>query len=77
MVSQVGISGSTTLNEYVVMGGQSGTAGHIEIAPFTTISARGGVSKSIVEPKKQWAGFPLFEHRTWLRLQGKIAKLLK
>jgi UDP-3-O-[3-hydroxymyristoyl] glucosamine N-acyltransferase len=43
LVSQVGLSGSTTLNHYVVMGGQSGAAGHLEIAPFTTIAARGGV----------------------------------
>lgn len=77
LVTQVGLSGSTILKEFVVMAGQSGTAGHLEIAPFTTISARGVVSKSITEPKKQWAGFPLIEHRSWLKLQGKIQKLLK
>lgn len=76
LTGQVGLSGSTILNEYVIMGGQSATAGHLEIAPFTTIAARGGVTKTIDEPKKQWAGFPLFEHRQWLRLQGRIAKLL-
>lgn len=77
LVTQTGLSGSTILGEYVVMAGQSGTTGHLEIAAFTTISARGVVSKSITEPKKQWAGFPLMEHRTWLRLQGRITKLLK
>jgi UDP-3-O-[3-hydroxymyristoyl] glucosamine N-acyltransferase len=59
------------------MGAQAGSAGHLTIAPFTTISARGGVTKTITEPKKQWAGFPLMEHRSWLRLQGRIQKLLK
>ncbi len=77
LTGQVGLSGSTILHEYVVMGGQSATAGHLEIAPFTTIAARGGVTKSITTPKKFWAGFPLMEHKTWLRLQGKISKLLK
>ncbi len=77
LVAQVGLSGSTILNPYVIMGGQSGTAGHLEIAAFTTIAARGGVTKSITEPKKSWAGFPLFEHREWLKLQGKISNLLK
>ncbi len=77
LVTQTGLSGSTILNEYVVMAGQTGTTGHLEIAPFTTISARGVVSKSITEPKKQWAGFPLVEHRTWMKLQGKIQRLLK
>ena len=77
LVGQVGIAGSTILNAYVVMGGQSAAAGHLEIAPFTTIAARGGVTKSITEPKKSWAGFPLFEHKQWLKLQGKISNLLK
>ena len=77
IVGQVGLSGSTKLHEYVIMGGQSGTSGHLEVAPFTTIAARGGVTKSIKEPKKQWAGFPLMEHRSWLKLQSKIQNLLK
>lgn len=77
LVSQVGLSGSSTLHPYVVMGGQSGTAGHLEIAPFSTIAARGGVTKTITEPKKSWAGFPLTGHREWLKLQGRISKLLK
>jgi len=77
LVTQTGLSGSTILNEYVVMAGQTATTGHLEIAPYTTISGRGVVTKSITEAKKQWAGFPLMEHRTWLKLQGRIAKLLK
>ena len=77
LVGQVGLAGSTILNAYVVMGGQSAAAGHLEIAPFTTIAARGGVTKSITEPKKSWAGFPLFEHKQLLKLQGKISNLLK
>lgn len=77
LVTQVGLSGSTILHPYVVMGGQSATAGHLEIAPFSTIAARGGVTKTITEPKKSWAGFPLMDHRQWLKLQGRIAKLLK
>jgi UDP-3-O-[3-hydroxymyristoyl] glucosamine N-acyltransferase len=77
ITGQCGFAGSSILNEYVVVGAQSGVAGHLEIAPFTTISARSGVTKTIKESHKQWAGFPLFEHRTWLRLQGKISKLIK
>jgi UDP-3-O-[3-hydroxymyristoyl] glucosamine N-acyltransferase len=77
LTGQVGLAGSTVLKEYVVMAGQSAATGHLEIAPFTTISARAVVSKTISQPKKQWAGFPLMEHRSWLKLQGKISKLLK
>ncbi|VAY88123.1 UDP-3-O-[3-hydroxymyristoyl] glucosamine N-acyltransferase [hydrothermal vent metagenome] len=77
ITSQCGFAGSSVLNEYVIVGAQSGIAGHLEIAPHTIISAKSGVTKSIKEPKKQWAGFPLMEHRRWLRLQGKIASLLR
>ncbi len=76
LVSQVGLSGSTKLGRNVVMGGQSATAGHLEIAPFTTIAARGGVTKSIKEPGV-YSGFPLMPHKTWLKLQGLLSRLLK
>jgi UDP-3-O-[3-hydroxymyristoyl] glucosamine N-acyltransferase len=76
ITGQCGFAGSTILNEYVVVGGQSGFAGHIEVAAFSTISAKSGVTKNINEPKKQWAGFPIMEHKLWLKLQAKINKLL-
>lgn len=76
LVSQVGLAGSSRLGRNVVMGGQSATAGHLEIAPFTTIAARGGVTKS-VQKSGLYGGFPLMEHRLWLKLQGTLARLLK
>ncbi len=76
IVSQTGISGSTVLGRNVVMGGQSATAGHLKIGDFATIAARGGVTKSI-EGGKTYSGFPLMEHKLWLKLQAKIQKLLK
>jgi UDP-3-O-[3-hydroxymyristoyl] glucosamine N-acyltransferase len=77
LVAQTGVSGSTTMGRNVVMGGQSATAGHLEIAPFTTMAARSGVSKSIKESGKTFAGFPLIEHKLWLKLQAKISRLIK
>ncbi len=76
LVSQVGLSGSTKLGRNVVMGGQSATSGHLEIGDFVTIAARGGVTKSVKE-KDIYSGFPLMRHKDWLRLQARIAKLLK
>lgn len=76
IAGQTGIAGSTTLGRNVVMAAQSGATGHIKIADFTTIAGRGGVTKN-TEPGKTYAGFPLMEHKTWLKLQGKIARLLK
>jgi UDP-3-O-[3-hydroxymyristoyl] glucosamine N-acyltransferase len=77
ITGQCGFAGSSILNEYVIMGAQSGVAGHLEIAAFTTISAKSGVTKTIKESRKQWAGFPLMEHRIWLKLQARISRLLK
>lgn len=77
IVAQAGISGSTTMGRNVVMGGQSATAGHLSIAPFTTMAARSGVTKSIKESGLTFSGFPLMEHKLWLKLQAKIARLMQ
>ncbi|MCK9372927.1 MAG: UDP-3-O-(3-hydroxymyristoyl)glucosamine N-acyltransferase [Sulfuricurvum sp.] len=76
MVSQSGVAGSTTLGRNVVMGGQSATAGHLTVAPFTTLAARAGVTKSI-NKGGVYGGFPLMEHKMWLKLQAKIAKMIQ
>lgn len=76
MVSQSGLAGSTTLGRNVVMGGQSATAGHLTVAPFTTLAARSGVTKSITKGGV-YSGFPLMEHKIWLKLQAKLAKILQ
>jgi len=76
LVAQSGLAGSTTLGRNVVMGGQSATAGHLSIAPFTTLAARSGVTKSIAT-KGVYSGFPLMEHKLWLKMQAKLAKMLE
>lgn len=74
--AQVGLSGSTILGRNVIMGGKSATAGHLEIGAFTTIAAKSGVTKSL-EGGKTYAGFPAIDHKMWLRMQAKMAGLLK
>jgi UDP-3-O-[3-hydroxymyristoyl] glucosamine N-acyltransferase len=76
MVSQSGLAGSTTLGRNVVMGGQAAAAGHLSIAPFTTLAARSGVTKSITKGGI-YSGFPLMEHKLWLKLQAKLAKIVQ
>ncbi|WP_263832917.1 UDP-3-O-(3-hydroxymyristoyl)glucosamine N-acyltransferase [Sulfurospirillum oryzae] len=73
LVAQTGISGSTKLGRNVVMGGQSATAGHLEIGDFATVAARGGVSKSI-QGGKIYGGFPLTLQTEWLKTQAKLAR---
>ena len=77
LVAQCGIAGSTTLGRNVVMGGQSATAGHLKIAAFAQFAARSGITNDVTDGSKTYGGFPLMEQRTWLKLQAKLARLLK
>jgi UDP-3-O-[3-hydroxymyristoyl] glucosamine N-acyltransferase len=76
IAGQSGIAGSTTLGRNVVLAAQTGVTGHIKLADFTTVAARGGVTKN-TESGKTYAGFPLMEHKAWLRFQAKLARLVK
>ena len=77
LAGQTGLAGSSKLGRSSVFGAQSGVAGHLEIAPFNTFAARTGVTKSIKESGKVFAGFPFMGHREWLKIQGKLARLIK
>lgn len=44
LCAQVGISGSTTLEDYVVLGGQAGVAGHITIGKGAKAGGKAGVT---------------------------------
>jgi len=75
--AQAGFAGSTIIGQNNVFGAQSGAAGHLEIAPFNTFAARTGVTKSVKESGKTFAGFPFMDHKAWLKIQGKLARLIK
>jgi UDP-3-O-[3-hydroxymyristoyl] glucosamine N-acyltransferase len=47
LVAQSGISGSTRLGDFVVIGGQAGTVGHIEIGTGARIGGKAGVTNNI------------------------------
>lgn len=65
IVAHTGISGSTELGDFVVMGGQSGTVGHIKIGsgaqvagashPSKDVPARARVGGTPARPLTQWA----------------------
>ena len=76
MAAQVGLAGSTTLQRNVIMGGQSATAGHLEVGAFATIAGKGGVTKSL-EGGKMYAGFPAIEIRAWRKMQAVLMRLVK
>lgn len=74
-VAQTGVGGSTKLGRNCVVSGQSAFSDHLSIAPFSTFSARSGVTKNIEKSGGVYSGFPLMNHREWKRLQVRIAKL--
>ena len=77
IAGQTGLAGSSKLGRSSVFGAQSGVAGHLEIAPFNTFAARTGVTKTIKESGKVFAGFPFMDHKAWLKIQVKLARLIK
>jgi UDP-3-O-[3-hydroxymyristoyl] glucosamine N-acyltransferase len=72
LVAQVGISGSTVLEDFVVMGGQSGTVGHITVGAGAQVAGNSGVAESIPRGAR-WGGTPAKPLKQW----GKEIALLK
>jgi UDP-3-O-[3-hydroxymyristoyl] glucosamine N-acyltransferase len=52
IVSQTGVSGSVKTGRYVIMGGQTGTVGHLTVADGAMFAARSGIKKSITSGGK-------------------------
>lgn len=74
IVSQTGISGSTKTGRNVVIGGQCGIVGHIEITDGVMIAAKGGVSKSLTKAGK-YAGVPVLPLDDYNRQQVHLRKI--
>ncbi|MEZ5839615.1 MAG: UDP-3-O-(3-hydroxymyristoyl)glucosamine N-acyltransferase [Hyphomicrobiales bacterium] len=66
IVSQTGISGSTTLEDFVVLGGQVGCIGHVRVGMGAQIAASSNIA-SDVPPGARWGGSPAKPVREWFR----------
>ncbi len=64
--AQVGISGSTVVEEDVVLAGQVGVAGHIRIGKGVVATAQTGIPNSI-EAGAFVSGYPAIANRDWLK----------
>ncbi|HER27303.1 MAG TPA: UDP-3-O-(3-hydroxymyristoyl)glucosamine N-acyltransferase [Rhodospirillales bacterium] len=76
VVSQVGISGSTTLGDFVMLGGQAGLAGHLIVGDGVQIAAQSGVMRDIA-PGGKVGGSPAAPFRDWMRGVSVVDKLSK
>ena len=76
IVSQTGISGSTTLGDYVVTAGQAGLAGHLTIGTGAQVGAKSGVMNDI-PPGERWFGIPAQAAREQFRLHATLKRLAR
>ena len=64
MAAQVGIAGSTDVEDDVVFGGQVGVGGHLTIGRGSVAVGQSGVTNSL-EPGAMVAGYPAIDSREW------------
>jgi UDP-3-O-[3-hydroxymyristoyl] glucosamine N-acyltransferase len=76
IVALVGISGSTTLEDYVVLGGQVGVVGHVRIGMGAQIAGSASIAED-VPAGQRWGGTPARPLRQWAREVATLAKLAK
>ena len=74
IVAQAGISGSTVLEDFVVVGGQGGLTGHLRIGAGARIAAQAGVMRDVA-PGETVGGSPAVAQRQWLRQVAALARL--
>jgi len=76
LAAQVGISGSTTVEDGVIMGGKSGATDHVTIGAGAMIAAGAGIMHD-VPPGERWGGAPAKPGRQWLREVATLEQLAK
>jgi UDP-3-O-[3-hydroxymyristoyl] glucosamine N-acyltransferase len=64
LAAQVGIAGSTVIDDAVMMAGQSGAAGHVRLGAGSTVLAKSAVTKD-VGAGEQVAGIPAGDAAEW------------
>ncbi len=76
LVGMVGISGSTTLGDFVVMGGNSGCAGHIHVGSGAQIAGACKVN-SDVPAGARYGGVPGRPFKEWAREIATLKRLAR
>ena len=74
LAAQVGIAGSSAIEDDVTLAGQVGVAGHLTIGKGTVATAQSGIPNS-VEPGSFVSGYPAIDNREWLRASAVFRRL--
>jgi len=60
----------------VMIGGQSGLAGHLTVGDGVMLGAKTGVAASLSAAETQaWSGVPAMPHKTWLKMVTLLPRL--
>jgi len=76
LVSQAGVSGSCVLDDFVMVGGQVGIAGHLKIGKGARLAAQSGVIGD-VPAGAEYMGFPAAPARAYLRSVAVLRRLAR
>jgi UDP-3-O-[3-hydroxymyristoyl] glucosamine N-acyltransferase len=76
IVSQAGMSGSSEIEDFVVIGGQAGVSNHVKIGKGAFIAGKSGVTRSL-EGGKVYGGFPARPVEQWRKEVGVVARMAK
>jgi len=76
LAGQVGISGSTTVEDGVIMGGQVGVADHLTVGAGAMLGAKAGVMSNVPSGAR-WAGYPARSGKQWLREVATLERLTR
>jgi UDP-3-O-[3-hydroxymyristoyl] glucosamine N-acyltransferase len=74
MAAQVGVAGSTEVEDDVVFGGQVGVSGHLKIGRGSVAVAQSGITNS-VEPGAMVGGYPAIDLQTWRKASVLVKRL--
>lgn len=74
IMAQVGVAGSTIVEDEVLIGGQAGLAGHLAVGRGARIAAQSGVIGD-VPPGATVSGYPARRHREVLRQAAALRRL--
>jgi UDP-3-O-[3-hydroxymyristoyl] glucosamine N-acyltransferase len=74
LVAQVGLSGSTVIEDGAVLGGQAGVVGHLTIGARARVGGRAVVTAD-VPPGTTVSGYPARPHREAMRAQAALFRL--
>jgi UDP-3-O-[3-hydroxymyristoyl] glucosamine N-acyltransferase len=74
LAAQVGIAGSSIIEDSVTLAGQVGVAGHLTIGKGSVATAQSGIPNS-VEAGSFISGYPAVPNREWLKSSAVIRKL--